>query len=71
MTGTIAKKNAKGFAFIAPDDGGVHIFMHASALPRGTFDLLQVDDRVVFDLDLDADGRRRAVDARVADSEED
>ena len=72
MTGTLSKKNAKGFGFIVPDDAdGSHIFMHATALPRGTFDLLSVGDRLVFDIDLDAEGRRRAVDARIVSDDDD
>ena len=36
----------KGFGFITPDDGGADLFVHVSAIPRGT---LSTDDKVSFE----------------------
>jgi CspA family cold shock protein len=44
----------KKFGFLARDDGGVEVYVHASALPAGTTALRQ-GQRVEFDI---AEGRR-------------
>ncbi len=37
----------KGFGFITPDDGGSDLFVHASAVSRGT---LNADDKVSYEV---------------------
>lgn len=37
----------KGFGFIVPDNGGADVFVHVSAIQKGTLD---VDQRVNYDL---------------------
>tara|TARA_R110000868_G_scaffold258137_8_gene515415 strand:- start:11766 stop:11960 length:195 start_codon:yes stop_codon:yes gene_type:complete len=36
----------KGFGFITPENGGADLFVHVSAVPRGT---LNTDDKVTFE----------------------
>ena len=54
---------AKGFGFIAPDDGGADIFVHASALERSGLDSLDEGDQVRFEVEQDRrSGKLAAVD---------
>jgi CspA family cold shock protein len=48
---------AKGFGFIAPQDGGNDVFVHASALERAGISTLNEGDRVSFVLEDDRRGR--------------
>ncbi len=45
----------KGFGFIAPDDGGKDVFVHATALERAGMRNLVEGQKVSFD--TEADGR--------------
>ena len=45
----------KGFGFIAPDDGGKDVFVHATALERAGMRSLVEGQKVSFD--TEADGR--------------
>ena len=60
-TGTVKWYNpTKGFGFIAPEDGGKDVFVHASALERAGLSGLQDDQKVTFDLEAGRDGRSSA-----------
>ena len=44
---------AKGFGFIAPDDGGNDVFVHISALERSGLGGLNEGDQVTFEMEQD------------------
>ena len=53
-TGTVKFYNdQKGFGFIAPDDGGKDVFVHASALERAGMRGLVQGQKVTFDTQED------------------
>jgi cold shock protein len=60
-TGKIKMFNEdKGFGFIQPDDGGVDVFFHVSALREG--DLIARDLAVSFEVGVDKkSGKTKAV----------
>ena len=47
----------KGFGFIAPDDGGKDVFVHATALEAAGIRTLNEGDKVSFVLEDDRKGR--------------
>ena len=50
-TGTVKWfKEAKGYGFITPDDGGEDLFAHFSAIKMDGFKTLKQGQRVTFDL---------------------
>ncbi|HXF55373.1 MAG TPA: cold-shock protein [Hyphomicrobiaceae bacterium] len=58
ITGTVKFFNgAKGFGFIAPDDGGKDVFVHATALEAAGIRALNEGDKVSFVLEDDRRGR--------------
>jgi CspA family cold shock protein len=60
---------AKGFGFIAPEDGGADVFVHISAVERSGLRELGGGDRVSFELEEDRrSGKLAAVDLRVTGS---
>jgi CspA family cold shock protein len=65
--GTVKFFNAaKGFGFIAPDDGGPDVFVHVSALRASGLDDVGEGDQVNFELELDRrSGKQSAVDLQV------
>jgi cold shock protein len=65
--GTIKFFNeAKGFGFIAPDDGGNDIFVHVSAVERSGLSGLNEGDQVTFEIEQDRrSGKPAAVDLQV------
>jgi CspA family cold shock protein len=58
ITGTVKFFNAaKGFGFIAPDDGGKDVFVHATALEAAGIHSLNEGEKVSFELEDDRKGR--------------
>ena len=54
-TGTVKFYNdQKGFGFIAPDDGGKDVFVHATALERAGMQGLSEGQKVTFDTEADS-----------------
>ena len=45
------------FGFIAPDDGGKDVFVHATALERSGIPALDEGDKVTFEIEDDPRGR--------------
>lgn len=61
--------SSKGFGFIAPDDGGPDIFVHATALERAGVRELNEGDLVSFQVEEDRrSGKLAATDLRVTGS---
>lgn len=53
-TGTVKWFNtAKGYGFIAPDDGGADVFVHVSAVERANIDALNDGDKVSYEMTQD------------------
>ena len=62
ITGTVKFYNdQKGFGFIAPDDGGKDVFVHASALERAGMRGLVQGQKVTFDTQEDRRTGKTAV----------
>jgi CspA family cold shock protein len=58
LNGTVKFFNsAKGFGFIAPDEGGKDVFVHATAVEAAGIRALNEGDRVSFELADDKRGR--------------
>lgn len=51
----------KGFGFIAPDDGGTDVFVHATALERAGMNGLREGQKVSFETDIDRRSGKTAV----------
>ena len=64
FNGTLKKWNAeRGFGFVVAEQGGQELFLHLSAMPRdGCIPI--VGEPLSFEVELDKDGRKRAVSAR-------
>lgn len=61
-TGTVKFYNgSKGYGFIAPDDGGKDVFVHATALERAGISALREGQKVTFDVTTDARSGKLAV----------
>ena len=63
QTGTVKFFNTqKGFGFIAPDNGGKDVFVHATALERAGLTGLAEGQKVSFDTAEDRRSGKTAVD---------
>jgi len=51
---------AKGYGFIAPDDGGADVFVHFSAIQSSGFRTLEEGDRVEFSVEQGQKGLQAA-----------
>jgi CspA family cold shock protein len=61
--------SAKGFGFIAPDDGGADIFVHVSAVERSGLAGLNEGDQVNYEIEADRrSGKPAAIDLEVTGS---
>jgi CspA family cold shock protein len=61
-SGTVKFYNeGKGYGFIAPDNGGGDVFVHASALERAGLRGLGEGDKVMFDTEQDERSGKPAV----------
>ena len=59
--GTVKWFNAaKGFGFIAPDDGGNDVFVHVSALERAGLTALNDGQKIEYEVVPGRDGRQQA-----------
>jgi len=52
---------AKGYGFIAPEDGGNDAFVHISAVEKAGMSTLNQDQRVSYELETDQRGKTSAV----------
>ena len=60
-TGTVKFYNAaKGFGFIAPDDGSKDVFVHATALEAAGIRSLSEGQKVSFDVEADRRSGKQA-----------
>jgi len=57
----------KGFGFVAPEDGGKDVFIHASALERAGINGLAEGQKIEYQLGAGRDGRTSAENVRLAD----
>ncbi|MEE8438104.1 MAG: cold-shock protein [Micropepsaceae bacterium] len=48
----------KGFGFIAPEDGGKDVFVHATAVEAAGMRSLAEGQKVAFDIEPDARGQK-------------
>lgn len=65
--GTVKFFNAaKGYGFIAPDEGGGDAFVHISAVERAGMSTLDKDQRVKYELETDKRGKTSAVQIEAA-----
>ncbi|HBG99790.1 MAG: cold-shock protein [Rhodobacteraceae bacterium] len=58
---------AKGYGFIAPDEGGKDVFVHISAVERAGMTGLRDDQRIAYELQEGRDGRSSAGDLKPLD----
>jgi CspA family cold shock protein len=49
--------HARGFGFVAPDDGSKDVFIHATALEAAGISSIDEGDKITFDIEDDSRGR--------------
>ncbi|MGB5871732.1 MAG: cold-shock protein [Albidovulum sp.] len=65
-TGTVKWFNtAKGFGFIAPDDGGKDVFVHISAVEKAGLKSLSDNQKIAYEMLEGRDGRSSAGELRL------
>lgn len=65
--GTVKFFNAaKGYGFIAPEDGSPDSFVHVTAVERAGMATLQQEQRISYDLETDQRGKTSAVNLKLA-----
>lgn len=65
-TGTVKWFNmAKGFGFIAPDDGGKDVFVHISAVEKAGLKSLSDNQKIAYEMQEGRDGRSSAGELRL------
>jgi cold shock protein len=65
-TGTVKWFNsAKGYGFIAPDDGGKDVFVHISAVERAGLQALNDNQKIGYEMQSGRDGKESAGDLRL------
>jgi cold shock protein len=69
QNGTVKFFNqAKGYGFIAPDDGGKDVFVHITAVQRSGIPQLDEGTKISFEIQPDTRGRGpQAVDLQLVD----
>jgi CspA family cold shock protein len=55
----------RGYGFIAPDDGGPHVFVHVHDVEAAGMKKLVADQLVAYEVGLARDGRSKAVNLRL------
>jgi len=69
INGTVKFFNdAKGFGFIAPDDGGADAFVHITAVERAGMRTLSQNQKVSYDLEEDQRGKTKAVNLQAVEA---
>jgi cold shock protein len=64
-TGTVKWFNdAKGYGFIAPEDGSKDVFVHISAVEQAGMDNLREGQKLSFELERGQQGKTSAVNLR-------
>lgn len=65
--GTVKFFNAaKGYGFIAPEDGSPDSFVHVTAVERAGMTTLQQEQRISYELETDKRGKTSAVNLQLA-----
>ncbi len=65
-TGTVKFFNvAKGFGFIAPQDGSKDVFVHISAVDRAGLSTLAENQKISFEVERGNNGKTSAVNLQV------
>jgi CspA family cold shock protein len=65
--GTVKFFNAaKGYGFIAPEDGSPDSFVHVTAVERAGLTTLQQEQRISYELETDKRGKTSAVNLQLA-----
>jgi cold shock protein len=61
-------RQANGYGFIVPDEGGADVYVHRSELEKTGLSSLAPGQRVIFDVELyTKSGKPRAVNVRIAE----